>query len=95
VVLADRTANPAYVAADLLSQAEHDEDAFVALVTNSRELPPAVERELERQARSLPRATSCGVPFPRGGFLTRSLREAVEVVNRLAPEHLSIVTRDP
>jgi hypothetical protein len=55
VVLADRTANPAFVASDLLSQAEHDEDAFVALVTSSRELPPAVERELARQARSLSR----------------------------------------
>jgi histidinol dehydrogenase len=96
VVLADRTANPAYVAADLLSQAEHDEDAFVALVTNSRELPPAVERELARQARSLPRRDILRESLSRAeGFLTRSVRESVEVVNRLAPEHLSIVTRDP
>ena len=69
VVLADRTANPSYVAADLLSQAEHDEDAFVALVTNSRELPPAVERELARQRAPFRAATSCGSPFPaRRGF---------------------------
>jgi histidinol dehydrogenase len=96
VVLADRTANPAYIAADLLSQAEHDEDAFVALVTSSSELPPAVERELARQARSLPRRDILRASLSRAeGFLTRSLRETVEVVNRLAPEHLSIVTRDP
>jgi histidinol dehydrogenase len=96
VVLADRTAIPAYVAADLLSQAEHDEDAFVALVTNSRELPPAVERELSRQVRSLPRREILRVSLSLAeGFLTRSLPESVEVVNRLAPEHLSIVTRDP
>jgi histidinol dehydrogenase len=96
VVLADRTANPAYVAADLLSQAEHDEDAFVALVTDSRALPPAVERELARQVRVLPRRGILRESLSRAeGFLTRSLREAVEVVNRLAPEHLSIATRDP
>jgi histidinol dehydrogenase len=96
VVLADRTANPSYVAADLLSQAEHDEDAFVALVTNSREIPPAVERELARQVLDLPRRGILRESLSRAeGFLTRSLREAVEVVNRLAPEHLSVVTRDP
>src|SRR3990170_2711638 len=96
VVLADRTANPAYVAADLLSQAEHDEDAFVALVTDSRELHPAVERDLARQVRVLPRRGILRESLSRAeGFLTRSLREAVEVVNRLAPEHLSIATRDP
>jgi len=96
VVLADRNANPAYVAADLLSQAEHDEDAFVALVTDSRELPPAVARELARQARVLPRRGILRESLSRAeGFLTRSHREAVDVVNRLAPEHLSIATRDP
>src|SRR3989339_1997747 len=73
VVLADRTANPAYVAAGLLSQAEHGEGAFVALGTNSRELPPAVERELARQARSLPRHAILRESLSRAeGFLTRS-----------------------
>jgi histidinol dehydrogenase len=96
LVLADKTANPAYVAADLLSQAEHDEDAFVALVTDSRELSPAVERELARQVRVLPRRAILRESLSRAeGFLVRSRREAVEVVNRLAPEHLSIATRDP
>ena len=96
VVLADRTANPAYVASDLLSQAEHDEDAFVALVTDSRGLAPSVEREIARQLRGLPRIGILRESLSRAeGFLTRSLREAVEVVNRLAPEHLSIATRDP
>src|SRR5512147_1274061 len=66
VVLADRSAVPAYVAADLLSQAEHDEDAYVALVTDSVALSRGVERELARQARLL----------PRKGILSASLSRA-------------------
>src|SRR5512139_1863139 len=96
VVLADRSAVPAYVAADLLSQAEHDEDAFVALVTNSREIPPAVERELARQARLLPRKGILAASLSRAdGFLVRSRKEGIAAVNRIAPEHLSIATADP
>jgi len=96
VVLADRTANPSYVAADLLSQAEHDEDAYVALVTDAPELPGKVERELARQTRLLPRRTILAASLSRAdGFLVRSLRDGIEAVNRLAPEHLSIATVDP
>ncbi|MBP2673974.1 MAG: histidinol dehydrogenase, partial [Deltaproteobacteria bacterium] len=96
VVLADGSANASYVAADLLSQAEHDEDAYVALVTDSEPLPRKVERELSRQVRRLPRREILAVSLPRGdGFLVRTLREGIEVVNRLAPEHLVVMTRDP
>jgi histidinol dehydrogenase len=96
VVLADGGAIPSYVAADLLSQAEHDEDAYVALVTDSAGLSRKVERELARQARLLPRQGILAESLSRAdGFLVRSLRDGIEVVNRLAPEHLSIATRDP
>lgn len=96
VVLADGAANAAYVAADLLSQAEHDEDAYVALVTDSADLSRKVEGELARQARRLPRREILAASLSRAdGFLVRSLREGIAAVNRLAPEHLSIATRDP
>jgi histidinol dehydrogenase len=95
-VLADRTANPAFVAADLLSQAEHDEDAYVCLVTDAAELAGTVERELARQARALGRKKILSASLSRAdGFLVRSPGEAVAAVNRIAPEHLSVVTRDP
>ena len=96
VVLADRSAVPAYVAADLLSQAEHDEDAYVALVTDSEAMSRGVERELARQARLLPRKGILAASLSRAdGFLVRSRKEGIAAVNRLAPEHLSIATADP
>jgi histidinol dehydrogenase len=96
VVLADRSAVPAYVAADLLSQAEHDEDAYVALVTDSEALSRGVEKELARQARLLPRKGILSASLSRAdGFLVRNRREGIAAVNRLAPEHLSIATADP
>jgi histidinol dehydrogenase len=96
VVLADDGANPAYAAADLLSQAEHDEDAFVALVTDSEELSRAVERELAAQAAALPRQEILAGSLGRAaGFLVGSLEEGIEAVNRLAPEHLSLMVKDP
>jgi histidinol dehydrogenase len=96
VVLADGTANASYVAADLLSQAEHDEDAYVALVTDAEEISRKVEREIARQARLLPRRKILAASLSRSdGFLVRTLRDGIAAVNRLAPEHLSIATRDP
>jgi histidinol dehydrogenase len=96
VVLADDSAVPAYVAADLLSQAEHDEDAYVALVTDSEALSRKVDREIARQARLLPRKEILKVSLSRAdGFLVRGAGEGIGVVNRLAPEHLSLATVDP
>jgi len=96
VVLADEAANPVYVAADLLSQAEHDEDAYVALVTDSTSLSSKVEKELSRQAKALPRKEILAASLSRSdGFLVRTSREGVDVVNRLAPEHLAVMTKDP
>jgi len=96
VVLADRSARPDFVAADLLSQAEHDEDAFVALVTDSPKLARQVDAELAAQAAGLPRKTILAASLSRAvGFLVRGRAEGVETVDRLAPEHLSLMVADP
>jgi histidinol dehydrogenase len=95
-VLADDSARPSYVAADLLSQAEHDEDAFVALVTDSPYLSREVEAEILRQVKKLPRREILSVSLARGrGFLVRDVKEGIEVVNAIAPEHLSIMVENP
>jgi len=96
VVLADETANPMYVAADLLSQAEHDEMASAILVTNSRKLADEVAKEVDRQLVTLPRADIARASIDQYGaiLITESLDEGIETVNRLAPEHLEIMTAD-
>ncbi|OKP67260.1 histidinol dehydrogenase [Paenibacillus sp. P3E] len=97
VVLADDTAEAAYVAADLLSQAEHDEMASAILVTPSQRLAEAVAAEVERQLRELPREAIARASVDNYGaiIVVESLAEGISVVNRLAPEHLEIVTEDP
>ncbi|MEC0171695.1 histidinol dehydrogenase [Paenibacillus graminis] len=97
VVLADDTAEAAYVAADLLSQAEHDEMASAILVTPSQRLAEAVAAEVERQLRELPREAIARASVDHYGaiIVVESLAEGISVVNRLAPEHLEIVTGDP
>ncbi|WP_135556260.1 histidinol dehydrogenase [Paenibacillus cymbidii] len=97
VVLADDTAEPAYVAADLLSQAEHDEMASAVLVTTSAQLAEQVRREVERQLEALPRKAIAAQSIrDYGAILTvASLAEGIDVVNRLAPEHLELMIADP
>lgn len=96
VVLADGTATPDYVAADMLSQAEHDEDAFVAMVTDSALLSRQVTAQLDRQAKTLPRKGIVAAALARAvGFLVRDLDEGIEAVNRIAPEHLGIMVENP
>lgn len=97
VVLADATADPRQVAADLLSQAEHDPLAAAVLVTTDRVLAAAVQAEVERQLADLPRAAIAREALERNGaiLLAASLDEAVETVNRLAPEHLELLVADP
>ncbi|MGK9254694.1 MULTISPECIES: histidinol dehydrogenase [Paenibacillus] len=96
-VLADDTAEPAYVAADLLSQAEHDEMASSILITPSRGLAEAVAAEVERQLALLPRAAIARESIDRHGaiLLVDSIAAGVDIVNRLAPEHLEVLTADP
>ncbi len=95
IVLADDSASPAIIAADLLAQAEHDTDAVPILVTTSAELVERVERELAVQLATLPTAETARAAFANGGYLLcPSLNDAVAQVDRLAPEHLEILTRD-
>ena len=96
VVLADRSADPRFVAADLLAQAEHDEAAQSILITDDRGLARAVEAEVERQLETLPRAKIAGASWRDNGavILCPSLEAALPLVDRLAPEHLEIMADD-
>lgn len=97
LVLADASANPAYVAADLLSQAEHDKLATAVLVTDSEELALAVQTELERQLNLLERSEIARASIESNGkiILVDSIEEAIEVSNLIAPEHLELAVNDP
>ena len=97
LVVADGGCNPAWVAADLLSQAEHDKLASAVLVTDSRPLAKAVAAELERQAAQLPRREIAEASLAANGkiILTDSIAEAVEIANAIAPEHLELAVEDP
>lgn len=98
LVLADDSANPAFVAADLLAQAEHGSGhERVWLVTPSARLLKAVETEIARQLPSLSRRALIERALERGGWLiqVRSLAEGMALVNRLAPEHCEVMTRQP
>jgi len=97
IVLADDSADPAYVAADLLSQAEHDEMASAILVTSSVQLANAVIAEVDVQLASLPRADIAAASIEQYGavLLTDNMEQSINVVNQLAPEHLEIITEDP
>jgi histidinol dehydrogenase len=96
VVLADSSADPRYVAADLLAQAEHDEAAQSILITDDAELARAVSAEVERQLALLPRAEIAGASWRDNGaiILAPSLAAATPLIDRLAPEHLEILARD-
>ena len=96
LILADRSADPRFVAADLLAQAEHDEAAQSILITNDSALARAVEAEVERQLESLPRARIAGASWRSNGavILCPSLEAAIPLVDRLAPEHLEIMAEN-
>ena len=96
LVIADAKANPAYVAADLLSQAEHDEMASVILVTDSRELAEKVDAELEKQLPGLGRADTARASVQRFGLgiIVATMKTAAEVANDIAPEHLEVLTEN-
>jgi len=97
VVVADEAANPAWVAADLLAQAEHDVLASAILLTPSQPLARAVQAEVARQIEALPRAGIIVQTFDRnsGIVLTADVAEAVRLADRYAPEHLCLAVRDP
>ena len=97
LVLADGSCNPAWVAADMLSQAEHDKLATAVLVTDSRSLALAVQAELERQIPLLPRQAIARTSIDDNGkiIVTDDLDKAVEAANLIAPEHLELCVDDP
>ena len=97
LVLADETANPRYVAADLLSQAEHDELASAILVTTSRELAEQVEREIRAFTEKLSRRDIINKSLEQFGYilLADTMEEAIETADAIASEHMEIVTRNP
>lgn len=97
MVLADETANPRYVAADLLSQAEHDEMASAILVTTSMKLAEAVSKEIEGFLPELSRRDIIERSLENYGFalVADNMDDAIDAVNEIASEHLEIVTKDP
>lgn len=97
LVLADETANPRFVAADLLSQAEHDEMASAILITTSRELADKVSKEVDAFTAELSRKEIIQKSLDNYGYIlvAENMEDAIDTVNEIASEHLEIVTKDP
>ncbi len=97
VVLADESANPRYVAADLLSQAEHDQLASAILVTTDKNLADKVSAEVEGFLKELSRADIIKASLDNFGYIliAKNMDEAIDTVNEIASEHLEILTKDP
>ncbi|HEY7544420.1 MAG TPA: histidinol dehydrogenase, partial [Blastocatellia bacterium] len=96
VVIADESADPRFVAADLLAQAEHDEEASAICITTSEELASEVVREIDLQLLQLERQQTARASIEKYGavFLVPSIEEACDLANRIAPEHLELMTAD-
>ncbi len=97
LVVADGKSNPKHVAADLLSQAEHDKMASAVLVTDSYDLAKAVQSEIEVQLSTLPREEIARVSIENNGkiIVAKDLEEVIKVSNRIAPEHLELIVDNP
>ena len=97
LIIADRTANPAFIAADMLGQAEHDELASAVLVTDSGELAGKVASEIDARCGLLARSATAAAALKKYGAIIRvkSLKEAAAISNRIAPEHLEVITAKP
>lgn len=97
LVLADETANPRFVAADLLSQAEHDEMASAILITTSQEIAEQVSAEVDRFVAELSRKEIITKSLENYGYIlvADTMEEAIETVNEIASEHMEIVTKNP
>ena len=96
LIVADKSANPKFIAADMLAQAEHAGDSVVGFATNSKRLLGQVQKEIEKQASTLSREKYIREVLKKGTFclLTKTLQEAVDICNAFAPEHLSLVVED-
>jgi histidinol dehydrogenase len=97
LVIADETADPAAIAADLLAQAEHDPEARVVLITTTEEIISGVENELERQIENLKTKSTAELSLENHGLFIRveDLDEAIRASNQIAPEHLELIVNDP
>lgn len=97
LIIADSTAKPEYLAADLLSQAEHDKLATAVLITDCRELAEKTAVELEKQLKALPREEIARTSIERNGkiIVAGDIDEAIKISNEIAPEHLEICTANP
>ncbi len=97
LILADERANPSFIASDLIAQAEHDRLSWPLLITTSLKLAQKVEREIKKQVKSLARREIINASLENNGALivTRNLKEAIDLANEIAPEHLEIMTRNP
>ncbi len=96
LVLADQTGNPAWIASDLLAQAEHGADSVMGMITNSEKLLEAVQAEVERQVKTLTRQSQLKGVLKKGCFfvLVESLEQGADLVNAFAPEHLSLIVEE-
>jgi histidinol dehydrogenase len=97
LIIADSTGNPDWIAADLLAQAEHDVSAQSILITDDASLATAVEKAVESQLKTLPRASTASQSWRDFGaiIMVGRLDDAIPLVDRLAPEHLEIAAEDP
>ena len=96
VIIADSNADPRFIAADILAQAEHDVLARVCLITDSEELAAKASAEVEMQLESLPTASIAKQSVAKGlVIVVKNMEQAVEVANRFAPEHLEVQVKDP
>ena len=97
LIIADENARPDFIAADLLSQAEHDTLSSAVLITDSQKLAKAAVREIKAQLARLPRAAIAKESLARYGavIVVRNMDEAIELANRIAPEHLELQVKDP
>ena len=97
LIVADKTCNPTFVAADLLSQAEHDKLASAVLVTESAELAKQVQAEISAQLETLPRREIAETSINNNGkiIVVQSIEQAIEISNALAPEHLELCVDNP
>lgn len=96
LVIADKSANPAFIAADLLAQAEHGGDSVIGFISDSKALISRVEKQVEKQMKKLSRVNYIKDVLKKGTFIlqVKSLENAVEICNDFAPEHLSLIVED-
>ena len=96
LIVADKSANPAFIAADMLAQTEHGGDSVVGFATSSKRLLTQVEKEIQKQVTTLSRGKYLRDVLKKGTFclLTKTLQEAVDICNAFAPEHLSLVVEN-